>query len=153
MRMKSPIAPDLGRLARISAWLLLFNGMAGLLVPLSAALLRDGVTSTVPLPAITPLCGVAAGLLAFRWPWASALVGVGFYAAQAISFFSPGFNFSLKSGLSLASVHVLPQGVLVLNWAAVVLGGLGAFLAWQGWRGKAGQKPLSLKVENHTTSR
>jgi hypothetical protein len=101
--------------------LLINNGLAGILVPLSATLAIGRSIEPMGLFAITPLWGIAAGFIALRGYIAGALAGVGFYAVQTISFFSPSFNFNFKSGLSLAVVFVLPQGVVVINWAALLL--------------------------------
>ncbi len=130
MRWKLQPAFDMHRFWRICAWLLLLNGIAGILVPLSLQMLSVNRIETMRAVAITPLWGIAAGLLALRGYIVGILAGVGFYAIQTISFFSPTFNFNFKSGLSLASVFVLSQGVLVINWAALLLTILCVVVVW-----------------------
>lgn len=145
MRLKILIFSFMQWLPGASAWLLLFNGAAGLLVPLVPTLMHSGALDPSRLLAITPFWGIAAGVLALRGHVGGFLAGVGFYAIQVISFFSPDFNVSFKSGLSLAAVFVMPQGVMVVNWAALVLGLVCAVVVWTTLH-----RP-SIKVEDRTT--
>jgi hypothetical protein len=100
-------------------------------VPLIASVAGGGDIDPTLLLSVTPLMGVAAGLLLLRGRIAGAVAGVCFYAIQSISYFSPAFSFSFKSGLSLAAVFVLTDGVLIMNWAAFILGTLCAVLLWR----------------------
>jgi hypothetical protein len=130
MQFKKPSALGSRKLWQICAWLLIINGWAGVLVPLSATLMGGSAIDPMGLLAMTPLMGIAAGFIALRGYLAGLVIGVVFYAIQTINFFSPAVTFNFKSGLSIATVFVLPQGVLVINWAALVLAILCVVVVW-----------------------
>ena len=96
------------------AWLLLINGLLGLAVSLWS------MSGDLPILA---LLGVLSGWLWLRKNIMGVWGALAFYAPQLFSYYaySRTWSFSMKSGLSVAFVAHLPDGVLVVNVAALTL--------------------------------
>jgi hypothetical protein len=102
------------KLERGAAWLLLVNALLGLGVSLWG---RSG-----ELPVLA-LLGLLSGWLSLRGNRAGVWGAMAFYAPQVLSYYaySMAWSFSVKSGLSLAFVARLPDGVLIVNVVALGL--------------------------------
>lgn len=116
----------MSKLERGSGWVLLLNGGLGLAVATASALARGGMGQSLQSVPWVSLLGMVAGLLALRSARAGLMGGLLFYGLQIASYYSHNFQFNFKSGLSLGAVIELPQGVLVVNVAA--LAGLAVIL-------------------------
>jgi hypothetical protein len=108
------------RLEQALAWILVINATLGLLAGGLSAW-QGG------LPWVS-LLGLVAGLASLRaiavGPWLGAL----YYSLLLASYHGSSGSYGLRSGISLAWVIALPEGVLVLNVVAWVL--LAATAVW-----------------------
>jgi hypothetical protein len=113
---------NMQRAAQVAAWLLLVNGLLGLGVGLWM-----GAAFTQGLPWL----GVLSGLLSVRRHRAGAWGALLFYGLQLTSYYpyTGNWSFSYRCGLSLGYVARLPDGVLVVNLAALLLLAVSAALA------------------------
>ncbi len=115
-----------------TAWLLVLNGLLGLLVPPVVTLVRGGAVDAAQVLAVWPGVSIAVGLMALRGLLVGWLGGLVVCTLQSVSVFSSGFNFSVQAGVSWAAVFQLTHGVLLVNWVGVALAlACGAVLA--GW--------------------
>ncbi len=108
-------------LERGAAWLLFVNGLLALTVAF-AAMPSARWLSPAAWPLLA-LLGLGAGVLSLRGYIAGVWGGAAYYAPQVFSYYaySNAWSFSVKSGLSLAAVLRLSEGVLVVNVLALVL--------------------------------
>ena len=123
MKTLSNPGPVMLRAERVAAWLLLINGALGLVVSLGTMLAVHAAPVELAALPLVAILGVLSGCLWLRGHVAGAWAGSVFYALQVVSYYaySGAWSFSVKSGLSLALVLHLPDGVLVVNVAALAL--------------------------------
>lgn len=114
------------------AWVLLTNGALGLLVSFGISVLNHAASALDTL-AFTPILGVLSGILSLCGRILGMWGGLVFYALQGFSYYSysQDFRFSFKSGLSLASIIHLSDGILIVNVAALLFFAAGALILSQ----------------------
>lgn len=122
--MKHPSrSPLLPKANAVLAWILLVNASLGVGVWASRMAFTDAATLQ---PGELPwfgLLGVAAGLLCLGRHTAGLWGAVLFYTMQVAIYYpvTHGWSFGIKAGISLGQVFVLSGGVLVVNYAALLL--------------------------------
>lgn len=122
-------------LERGAAWLLLVNGLLALTVAFATMPTAWWLASASwPLLA---LLGIVAGALSLHGYIMGVWGGAVYYAPQVFSYYaySNAWSFSFKSGLSLAAVLRLGDGVLVVNVLALALLALSAAILYRRLRG------------------
>lgn len=122
-------------LERGAAWLLLVNGLLALTMAF-ATMPAAWWLASASWPLLAFL-GIAAGALSLRGYIMGVWGGAVYYAPQVFSYYaySNAWSFSFKSGLSLAAVLRLRDGVLVVNVLALALLALSVAILYRRLRG------------------